>query len=371
MNLLYVVAKAEYFLSHRLDLAKSAQLAGFKVSVATTLFSKSDIRQLGKINKLLIRFKRGGIGPFTELRAIIDLFKVFKKVRPNLVHNIALKPSLYGAAIARFYKVPSVNAINGFGYIFTSRQLKAQVLKPFVKFTLKLILNSKNVSVIVQNQQDYQNCKELFPKCNLFLVLGSGVNVKIFSPVVCKRVFTFTLVARMLWSKGIKEFVEAARKFIKNNPEKKVRFLLVGSSDPENPESISEEILKKWQQEGVVEWKEHTSNIQEIYAQSHVAVLPSYREGLPKSLLEAMACGLPIITTDAIGCNDLVHDGNGIKVPVKNVQALERAFEKCVINPKICEIMGKKAREEAEKIYSVDIINRQVLDIYNKILKKN
>ncbi len=367
MKLLYVVARAEYFLSHRLALAMDAKAAGYSVAVVTTQFCEKDTHQLTGLDTFPIRFKRGGVNPLAELKTIFDLIKVFKKNTPALVHNVALKPVLYGAAIARFYKIPSVNAINGFGYIFTSHQLKARILKPFVKLALKCILNHGNVGVIVQNQQDYFECEALLPKCNLSLVLGSGVDVEAFYPVASQGVFTFTLVARMLWSKGVGEFVEAARSFIKNNPTASVRFLLVGSGDPENPESIPLDILQKWKREGVVEWLEHTNDIQHVYAQTHVAVLPSYREGLPKSLLEAMACGLPIITTDAIGCGDIVHEGNGIKVPVKSVSALQSAFEKCFANQDACQTMGRVGREEAEKKYSIDIINQQVLAIYSKI----
>lgn len=367
MNLLYIVAKAEYFLSHRLALAKEAKAAGYSIAVATTKFCEKDVCQLAGFEIFPARFKRGGINPFAELKTIFDLVKIFKKSQPSLVHNVALKPALYGSMIARFYKKPTVNAINGFGYIFTSHHLKARFLRPFIKFIFRCILNHPSVYVIIQNQQDYLECEALLPRCNLFLVLGSGVDTKIFRPVSYQGVFTFTLVARMLWSKGVGEFVEAAQHFIKNNPEKKVRFLLVGADDPENPESIPLGALKKWHDEGSIEWLGHNNNIQDVYSQTHVAVLPSYREGLPKSLLEAMACGLPIITTDAIGCRDIVDDTNGIKVPVKNAEALALAFEKCAADPQMCEAMGKQGRIKAENMYAIDIINQQIINIYRKI----
>ena len=370
MKLLYVVAKSEYFLSHRFFLCLQAQSSGFDVAVATTEFLKKNKSKIADINSLLVRFKRGSLNHFIEIRTIFDLLIAFRKFRPSLVHNVALKPALYGAAIARFCGIPSVNAVNGFGYIFTSRHIKARFLRPFVKCALKFILNHSSVTVLVQNQQDFESCKRLLPKSELYLVLGSGVDAKTFYPVVSQGIFTFTLVARMLWSKGVGEFVEAAENFVKNNPSVKVRFLLVGDPDPENPESIPLAILKKWHQEGVVEWLGYEDNIQHVYAQTHVAVLPSYREGLPKSLIEAMACGLPIITTDAIGCGDIVHDGNGIKVPVQNVVALEKAFEKCFFDKKLCEKMGRQGRKESETVYASDVVNRQIIEIYTKILQK-
>ena len=225
MKLLYIVARAEYFLSHRLDLALEAKVKGFDVAVGTTDFSKGDHKKLSGIVDFLVRFKRGSLNPFTEIKTIIDLFKVFKKFRPTIVHNVGLKPALYCALICRLYRAASVNSINGFGYIFTSNQLKARLLRPFVRLALRFSLNRPKVAVIVQNSEDYRDCLEFLPKCNLYLVAGSGVDVQVFAPNLHHGIFTFTLVARMLWSKGVGEFVEAAKLFRINNPAAKVRFL--------------------------------------------------------------------------------------------------------------------------------------------------
>ncbi len=371
MKLLYVVARAEYFVSHRLDLAHATMKSGFEVAVATTNFSQTDSEKLNGIHNFLVGFKRGSLSPFTEIKTIFDLFKIFKNYRPNFVHNIGLKPALYCAALARLYGVSSINSINGFGYIFTSNQLKARVLKPFVSFALRLALNHSDVTVIVQNSDDYNDCSLLLPKCNLHLVAGSGVDVNAFLPRPYKGVFTFTLVARMLWSKGVKEFVEAARLFKNDNPNANVRFLLVGSPDSENPETVPYGVLQNWCNEKIVEWYEHTDDIASVYGSTSVAVLPSYREGMPKSLLEAMACGLPVVTTFSRGCDDLVQDGvNGFKVPVKDSVALFKAMQKCYLDTSICHVMGGNGRQKAENVYSMNIINRQIIDIYIKISRK-
>ncbi|MEI6628300.1 MAG: glycosyltransferase, partial [Alphaproteobacteria bacterium] len=204
MRLLYVVARAEYFLSHRLSLAHAAMESGFDVAVATTNFSQTDSAKINGIRNFWVRFRRGSLNPFTEIKTIFDLFKVFKNFRPNFVHNVGLKPALYSAVLARLYGASSINSINGFGYIFTSNHLKARVLKPFVSFALRLALNHSDVTVIVQNSDDYNDCALLLPKCNLHLVAGSGVDVDAFLPRSYEGIFTFTLVARMLWSKGVK-----------------------------------------------------------------------------------------------------------------------------------------------------------------------
>jgi len=370
MKLLYIVAKAEYFLSHRLSLAEKAEASGFNIAVATTPFKKGDHRKIIGIKRFPVKFKRGSLNIFAELKVLFSLYKAFKKFKPSLVHNVALKPALYGGGIARILKIPRVSSINGFGYIFTSNQIKAKLLKPIVKLAIKIILGDSSSCIMVQNQQDYDTCKKLLPKSLVCLVSGSGVSIRNFYPVKHdpKRAFTFALVSRMLWTKGIGEFVEAAKLFKKDNPGSNTRFLLVGEPDFENPESIPVATLKQWNHEGIVEWLGHVDVMQEIYSISDVAVLPSYREGLPKSLLEAMSCGLPIITTDAIGCRDLVAEGNGIKVPIKNVQALKRAFEQCEGNKLVCRIMGSKGRELVEKFYSDDTVNSKIINIYKQVL---
>lgn len=365
MKLLYVVARAEYFLSHRLELAHDSEFAGFEVAVATTDFSENGHNKLNDIKNFFIRFKRGSINPITEIKTVIDLIKVFKKFRPNIVHNVSLKPALYCAMIARFSGTTSINSINGFGYIFTSNQLKAKLLRPVIRLALKFLLNHSDVHVIVQNSQDYQDCSALLPKCKLYLVAGSGVNVKAFTPTIYHGAFTFTLVARMLWSKGVGEFVEAAQIFKFKNPDANVRFLLVGSPDLENPESVPEETLKNWHDTQIIEWVTHTDKVSDIYAKTSVAVLPSYREGMPKSLLEAMACGLPVITTNARGCDDLVQHGvNGLKAPVKDVQELFAAMEECYQNPGKCIIMGENGRRSALNIYATEVINKEIIKVY-------
>ena len=223
----------------------------------------------------------------------------------------------------------------------------------------------------MQNADDYRDCLKLLPKCNLHLVAGSGVDVQDFSPSIYQGIFTFTLVARMLWSKGVGEFVEAAKLFKMHNPNAKVRFLLVGSPDYENPESVPEFNLNNWHDDKIIEWVEHTDNISSIYGETSVAVLPSYREGMPKSLLEAMACGLPVITTNARGCNDLVQDGlNGLKVPVRDIGGLYNAMQRCYNEQGICDSMGRNARNKAVSVYSTEIINNLILNIYGGVFNK-
>lgn len=358
-KLLYVVAKSEYFLSHRLDLAKSAQQNGFNVAVASTPFKNP----LNQISNYVIPFKRGGINLFQELKNLWQLFKVFRSFKPNLVHNVALKPVLYGAFLCRILGIPSINSLNGFGYIFTSNHLKARLLKPFILLLLKLILNHNKATVIIQNSDDYKDCSKILSKTHLQLIPGSGVDTKHFKPNPNKITspIIFVLVARMLWSKGVGEYVSAATQIKKTYPD--TRFLLVGNPDPENPESIPSTTLQNWHNSKIIEWLGYQDDIKNIYANSHIAVLPSYREGMPKSLLEAMASGLPIITTNTRGCRDLFHN-NGYLVPVKNVHILTKAMENIIKDISNLTNFSTLSRESAENIYNIKIINAQFLNIY-------
>lgn len=360
MKLLYVVAKAEYFLSHRLELADFAKNNGCNVAVASTVFGN----QLQGIKSFAVPFKRGSLNIFYELKSLWSLCKIIRFYKPDLIHNVALKPVIYGGLLARIFQIPSVNSINGFGYIFTSKQMKAKILKPLISLFLRIVLNHSQSTVIVQNQDDFADCVKLLPKSCIKLVAGSGVNADYFYPNSSKLAspIIFVLVARMLWNKGVQEYVSAAEKVKQQYPN--TRFLLVGEPDLENPESITHDILQDWHNQGVVEWLGHQSDIKSIYDVAHVAVLPSYREGMPKALLEAMACGLPIITTDTRGCRDLFCD-NGYLVPVKNIEALAIAMTDFINNPDLHESMANKSLQAVQRNYEVQIINQQIFEIYN------
>lgn len=361
-KLLYVVAKSEYFLSHRYDLAKAAKTNDFDVAVASTEFTKP----LSEIKTFLVAFKRGSINPWREFIVLWQLLKVVCLYKPNLIHNVALKPALYGGMLARIFKIPSINSINGFGYIFTSSQLKARILKPLITLFLRVVLNHSKATIIVQNHDDFADCVKILPKAKLKLVPGSGVDTKHFYPNSKKlsAPLTFVLVARMLWSKGVQEYVDAAIQVKKQFSAS--RFLLVGEPDLENPESIPLEVLNNWNKQGFVEWLGHQSDIKNIYNSAHVAVLPSYREGMPKSLLEAMACGLPIITTNARGCKDLFCD-NGYLVLAKDDKALTVAMIDFINSPQFHKNMAANSLQAVQKFYDSEIINKQIIDIYQSL----
>jgi glycosyltransferase involved in cell wall biosynthesis len=276
---------------------------------------------------------------------------------------VALKPVLLGTLAARITGVPLiVNAISGLGHVFASNSW----LKHPLRFLLKIVLTSKHVHVIVQNPEDMHEIGPLALANHTHLLLGAGVNTDVFKPKeepFCPP-FVVSHVSRLLWSKGVGDLVEAARLLKQKGIP--IHVQVVGLPDKENPNSIPEHVLNQWHGEGLIAWLGQQDNIEEIYQQSHVAVLASYyREGIPKSLLEALACGKPIVTCHMPGCRLTVQNGrNGFLIPPKSAEELARVLEILYKNPKKRQTMGKKSRSMALKYFSDHTIHKQTLRIY-------
>jgi len=277
---------------------------------------------------------------------------------------------LYGTLVARWVGgIQILNAISGLGYFFIAPGWKSSVRKTLLLWIYRAILHSKKVWILFQNPDD----QALFAQHKItysehaFKIKGSGVDLKQFAySSIPKGRVKIILVARMLWDKGVEEFVESATVLMQQGLD--ADFLLVGSVDPGNPESISMEQLEEWNRAGVVKWLGERADIAQLLAESHIAVLPSYREGLPKSLIEALAVGRPIVTTDVPGCREVVKDGeNGFLVPVKDAQELAIAIQKLINNPKLLTSMGKKGRLMAEQEFSIQKVMDKTLALYSKI----
>ncbi len=372
-KILYLVTEDWYFCSHRLPIARAARDAGCEVVVATRVqkHGESILREGFRLSPIGMR--RRGKNPWFELQAVRELKRIYQLEQPDLVHNVALKPVLYGSLAARFARVPSiVNALAGLGYVFSSRNWKAALLRPFVQLGFRFFLNQPGSNVIVQNPDDYQILLRGagLPKKQMNLIRGSGVNVYRFRELSePKGVPVVTMVSRMLWDKGVGEFVAAAQMLKQRGI--KARFVMVGPRDQENPACVQQDKLLEWQRKGVVEWWGQRDDIPTVWGNSHIAVLPSYREGLPKTLLEAAACGRPIITTDTPGCREVVrNEENGLLVPVRNPQALADAIQRLVENPDERYRMGQMGRSLVVEEFSESIVVQKTLDVYRSLLGK-
>lgn len=369
-KLLFVVTEDWYFVSHRLALAQAALKAGFDVSVATRVrLHGAEIEHAG-IHLIPIKLRRKSANPYSELMAIAELISIYRRERPDIVHHVAMKPILYGSIAAWLTGVRNViNAIAGMGYIFVSSSSSARVIRWVVKKAFRILFSRENSKVIVQNADDLNFLQENLniKAANLVLIRGAGVDTRKFiaSPEPDGRIIV-VLPARMLWDKGVGEFVEAAR--ILREQGSDARFILAGGLDEANPAAIPTEKLSEWNQHADVEWWGHSESMADIYAQSHIICLPSYREGLPKALLEAAASGRPIVTTDVPGCREIVIDGhNGLLVPVKDGQALAKALGRLIADKELRVKMGSHGREMVETEFSEQRVFDQTLVLYRQL----
>jgi glycosyltransferase involved in cell wall biosynthesis len=315
-----------------------------------------------------IEFSRRGSNPITELTTIFKLRSTLKRIKPDIVHNIALKPVVLGSLAAQFAGIRNiVNAPVGMGYVFTSQESKARVLRPIVKVLIRYVLGNKNRRVIIENHDDFENLVlGGFARRDLIaLIKGAGVDVQKFSqrPEPNEPVKVI-MVSRLLRDKGVYEFIGAAK--IVRSKNSSVQFLLVGDIDDGNPTSMNSEAIADLANSIDVTWLGARTDIAELLAESHIACLPSYREGLPKSLIEAASVGRPIVTTDTPGCREVVtHMVNGLLVQPRDAQALALAIEKLVEDPNLRKLMGEENRRKAETEYANEIIINQTHRVYD------
>ena len=371
-HLVYVITEDWFFASHFLDRAKAAVGKGYKVSVITRCRETArEFRQYG-LAPINIEFSRRGLNPITELITIFRLRTILKRIKPDIVHNVALKPVVLGSLAAQFAGVQNiVNAPVGMGYVFTSEENRARILRPVVNALIRYSLGRQVRRVIIENNDDFNNlvASGFAKKDSIALIKGAGVDTKKFDykpePDGQVRVI---MVSRLLRDKGVQEFIDAA-KLVKAR-ESTVQFVLVGDVDEGNPTSLTADQLTDLRKSRDVTWLGARTDIAELLAASHVACLPSYREGLPKSLIEAASAGRPIVTTDVPGCREVVtHMVNGLLIQPRDVTALATAIEKLVNDPQLRESMGKENRQKAESEYANEMIIAQTHGVYDSFYK--
>ncbi len=370
MSRLALVASEDWhFYSHRLHLGLAAKRNGFDVSVVTRCRMRA--ADLARSGLCPINFEMDRRG--SSLRGIwsesMRLRRIIHSIQPNIIHLISLRAVVVGAIASTFLIGPKlVLALNGLGYLFTDgRDISptSKLLKALLPFLLR-----RGV-IVVQNAEDF----EFVRKCGIAgsrirLIRGAGVDVKLFRPSdePCGTPIVM-LPSRLLWDKGIGEFVQAAQ--LLRAKGAKARFVLVGSPDSENPSTVSSVSCSQWAAEGVVELWGLRERMEEVLPQSAIVCLPSYREGLPKSLLEAMACQRPCITTDNSGCREAVRNGdNGLLVPIKDPYALAVAIEQLIGDRQLRIRMGCSGRERAVNEFSDEVVDAQTLAVYDELLTK-
>ncbi len=370
-KILFVINNIEFLYSHRLPIILGAVDAGYEVHVATYYKLGMLLQHQDKLTYHHIDFNRNSINPITELKPLIQLAKLYRRLSPDIVHHTCKKSVLYGCLVTRFMpKIAVLNTIPGLGYLFISQKLKASIVRAVLQVGYRIGLHRKCLQVAFQNEDD----QALFLKHRLvksdqcLLIRGSGVDIDAYKPVIKLQDVPpiIVLPARLLWDKGVGEFVEAARQL---KAQCDARFVLIGDVDPINPASIPANTLKQWVDEGVIEHWGWCDDMVPIFEQAHIACLPSYREGMPKALLEALAAGLPVVTTNAPGCKDTVEkDKNGFVVPIKQFESLAAALRKLIENQELRLEMGKASRARAITLFSTHIIIEQHLKVYRNLL---
>jgi glycosyltransferase involved in cell wall biosynthesis len=309
--------------------------------------------------------QRTGLNPLSELKSIVSLTKILKKIKPDIVFSYAIKPSIYGSIAAVLNRVPKkYSMITGLGYTFTGKSIQQKILQWLLKTLFKISFRFNNV-VFFQNSDDLEDFKKMSiitDNIKTKVVNGSGVNIHLYyktQPVL--KPISFLLIARLIWDKGIKEFVEAAKILKEKYPE--VEFKILGRFDT-NPNAVKKNDIDDWVRQGFIKYLGETKDVRPFISKCSVYVLPSfYREGNPRSILEAMSMGKPIITTDTPGCRETVKEGeNGFLVPIKNSIELVNAMEKFVLDTKKIVKMGKRSREKAENRYDVRKVNKAILE---------
>ena len=370
-RLLYVVTEDWYFCSHRLSLACAARDAGHEVWVATRIDQhEQKIRHAG-FQLVPLQMERSSLSLSSQYRALRELTHVYRKVRPDIVHHVALKPVLIGSMAAQRAKIPTVvNALAGLGFVFASESPKARVLRPFIRAWFRRVLNRGNSRLILQNPDDARMFidNKLITAARIVMVRGSGVDVHHYRVLPEPNAQpTVALVARMLRDKGIVELVEAARLLRAQN--RNVRVILAGGLDELNPSCLRAEEIDAWEREGLIEWWGEVDDVRRVWAEAHLAVLPSYREGLPKSLLEAAACGRALIATDVPGCREIVqNEKNGLLVPVRTAAPLAAAMAHLLDNAPLRLHMAKAGRALVECEFAQARINAETLAVYEELM---
>jgi glycosyltransferase involved in cell wall biosynthesis len=370
-KLLYFVSVDWYFVSHRLPLALAAKAAGFDVSVATHVLRHGEAIRDAGLDLIPIALARSGINPLCELRSVSKLAAIYKRAAPDLVHNVAVKPVVYGSLAARGTRVKGiVNALMGLGWVFSSDSTKARALRPVIRRALRGALSRPSTRTIVQNADDAALLvKQRLTSAEFVrLIRGSGVDPGRYAlaapppgpPLV-------VLPARLLIAKGVSEFMQAAAMLKGEGVE--ARFALVGEPDTDNPAASPREEIEHFVNAGHVEYWGWREDMPQVLREASIVCLPTfYGEGLPKALLEAAASARAIVATDVPGCREIVRPGeNGWLVPSHDVRALAATLREAIAQPDLCARYGAAGRRMVEREFSLDTVIKDTLAVYQEL----
>ncbi|RMF82751.1 MAG: glycosyltransferase family 1 protein [Chloroflexi bacterium] len=369
-RLLYVVNIPRFFVTHRLPLALAAHEAGYEVHIAT---ADDDAEYVAQIKATGLPFHplplvQHSTNPLQEVRTMFAIYRLFRRLKPDVVHLVSAKPIIYGGIAARIARLPAVvSSVSGLGYAFADGSSQHGLMRALLKQTYKLALGNRRHHIIFQNPDDQQ----LFigaginHPTRMKLIRGSGVDMNIFTPQPEADGQPVVLFAgRLMWQKGVGAFVEMAQRL-----KGRARFVIAGYAEATHPDTVSLAQLQQWHDDGIIEWWGRRDDMPQVFAQAHIVCLPStYGEGVPKVLIEAAACARPVVTTDTPGCREIVrHDENGLLVPPGDVTALSAAVSRLLDDAALRQQMGSRGREIALHEFSLEYVLRETLAFYRTI----
>jgi glycosyltransferase involved in cell wall biosynthesis len=370
-KVLFTFSDDRFFWSHRLSVARAVLRSGYEVVIATGVYAYG--RQIEEEGFRLISLEliRKNRSLLKEFRAVRQIRRVYREEQPDIVHQVAIKAVLFGSmASLGMNHMRVVNALTGLGYLVASSSAKAAFLRSIIWRAFRFLLNDPDKRVLVENQDDRRlviNNLKIAPE-KVIVTRGSGVDIELFHPTPEPEDTVVVLASRMLWIKGIKEFVEAAQML--RGKGVSARFVLAGDSDLNNPSCVPHERLLDWQKSGIIEWWGHQQDMPQVFKQASFVCLPSHGgEGVPKVLMEAAACGRAIVTTDVPGCREVVQHGvNGLVVPPQDTASLAAAIERLSNDPEARRRMGEASRQKAVEEFSEEAVIRQTLVLYRELL---
>jgi len=371
-KLLYLVTEDWYFWSHRLPMARAAQRAGFDVAVATRVAQHGERIRAEGFALHPLRWRRGDNSAWAGLAAIAEIARLYRRERPDLVHHVALKPAVLGSIAALFAPVPAVvNAVTGMGFVAASPSLRARLLRRPLAAALARLIERRHSRVIVQNEDDRRLLLALNPRAaaRIALIRGSGIDVTRFAPAPEPPAppVVAGFAGRLLADKGVAPLIEAQQRLRERGLD--LRLAIAGTPDPENPSSIDEATLARWRTLPGIEWLGQVDDIRELWRRAHIAVLPSRREGLPKSLLEAAAMGRPLVATDVPGCREVARAGvNALLVPPDDAEALAAALARLAEDAEQRRRFGQASRALVESDLAEAAVGAATVALYRALL---
>ena len=370
-KIFFLVNTDSFLVSHRFDIAKKMIRSNYDVHIGTE-FTKYKLLfvKLGfKVHN--INFYRSSFNLFKAIHSLIQIFFLLKKIKPDILHVISIKPIVFGGLISFITPVKSlVVSVTGLGSMFINKGIIHKLREHLFRRFYKIIFLFPNLKVILQNKNDlnYLVKNSNLKRKDIEIIKGSGVNLNKFKfSIIPKEPIIILMASRVIKDKGVLEYIQAIKYLKEKNF--KGKFFLIGNIDSENPSAISNALIDKWRKKNIIIYLKHQKNIQKYIKKSSIVVLPSYREGFPKILMEAAACGRPVITTNVPGCKDaVINQVTGDLIPVKKFKPLASSILKLSKKRNILRKMGRAARIHAVKNFDVNDIVSMHFSIYKKIL---